>query len=287
LELPLFPGVNNNGTGSSSSAFVRSLAPLPSANAIVSLTQSGFSAFPANFDAATAQPVISNAMNTANQAGGLTAGSLISLQGSNLSAVSASSTTSPAPTTLGQACVTLNGNVIPLFMVSPSQINGQLPLNAGASGNLIVYTTGGVSAPFPLSVQPTAPSVIQVPSAPDSSVMIPAIYRVSDNLLVTLSNPVHKGDKLVIYVSGLGPTNPLVDAGMPSPSNPPAVAIIPPVVTLNGVTMPVTFAGLTPGQIGVYQINVDVPRGVTQGLSIPLMVAQGTASSTVYVRVVE
>jgi len=48
-----------------------------------------------------------------------------------------------------------------------------------------------------------------------------------------------------------------------------------------------TFAGLTPGQIGIYQINVNVPQGVTQGLSVPLTVSQGTNSSTVYVRVVQ
>jgi uncharacterized protein (TIGR03437 family) len=65
------------------------------------------------------------------------------------------------------------------------------------------------------------------------------------------------------------------------------VVVLQPVVTLNGVTLPVTFAGLIPGQIGVYQVNVNVPQGVTQGLSLPLTVAQGTAESTVSVRVVQ
>jgi uncharacterized protein (TIGR03437 family) len=97
---------------------------------------------------------------------------------------------------------------------------------------------------------------------------------------------VHKGDHLIIYASGLGPTNPPVDAGTVSP-NPPAVVLFKPEVTLGGVSCPVTFAGLTPGQIGVYQINVNVPQGVTQGLMIPLTVTQGTNSSTVYVRVVQ
>ena len=117
--------------------------------------------------------------------------------------------------------------------------------------------------------------------------MVPAVYRDSDNLLVTLTNPIHKGDQLTIYVSGLGPTSPAVSAGQPSPSNPLAVALLTPTVTLNGVNLTVTFAGLAPGQIGVYQINVNVPQGITQGLSIPLTVAQGDASSTVNVRVVQ
>ncbi len=162
-----------------------------------------------------------------------------------------------------------------------------MPLGAN-SGSVVVYSPGGVSAPFSLNVQPNAPSVIQIPSQPGSSTLIPAaIYRGSDNLLVTLTNPIHKGDQLIIYVSGLGLTSPAVDAGSPSPSNPPAVALLQPTVTLNGVSLPVTFAGLTPGQIGVYQVNVNVPQGVSQGLSLPLTVAQGTAESTVSVRVVQ
>ncbi len=294
MELPLFPTAVSGGGSSSAgttepgvSAFIRTLVPLSNGNALISLTQSGFTVLTSNFEAATAQPQITNAVNTANQAGGLTGGSLVTVDGSNLSQANSSSSASPAPTTLGNSCVTLNGVLIPLFMVSPSQINGQLPLSVGSSGQLIVYTTNGVSSPFALNVQTNAPSVITVPSSVGSSIMIPAVYRDSDNLLVTLTNPVHKGDLLTIYVSGLGVTTPAVSAGQPSPSNPPAVAILTPTVTLDGVNLPVSFAGLTPGQIGIYQINVSVPQGVTQGLSIPLTVAQGNASSTVSVRVVQ
>jgi uncharacterized protein (TIGR03437 family) len=291
MELPLFPTATGagsaSGTTSAVSAFIRTLAPLSSGNAIVSLTQSGFTMLPANFDAATAKPQITSAVNTANQGGGLTGGSLVTVVGSNLSPVNASSSATPAPTVLANSCVTVNGLVIPLFLVSGSQINGQLPLSVNGSGQLIVYSQGGVSNPFTLTVQPTAPSVIQIPSEPGSSTLVPAIYRTEDNLLVTLTNPVHKGDQLVIYVSGLGPTSPSVSAGSPSPANPPAVALFTPAVTLAGVTLPVTFAGLTPGQIGIYQINVNVPQGITQGLNIPLTVTQGAASSTVGVRVVQ
>jgi uncharacterized protein (TIGR03437 family) len=294
MDLPLFPSATTT-TGSSSagttepaaSAFIRTLAPLSNGNAIVSLTQSGFTVLNTNFDTATAQPQITSAVNTANPNGALTGGSLVSVDGTNLSQTSASSTATPAPTTLGNSCVTVNGTIIPLFMVSPTQINGQLPLGVSSSGQLIVYTTNGVSNPFTLNVQPNAPSVITIPSAPGSSIMIPAVYRAADNLPVTLTNPVHKGDRLIIYASGLGATTPAVSAGQPSPANPPAIVILTPTVTLDGVNLAVTFAGLAPGQIGVYEIDVSVPQGVTQGFAVPLTVAQGDASSTVNVRVVQ
>ena len=68
-----------------------------------------------------------------------------------------------------QAGVTVNGGVIPLFLVSPTRINSQLPLSTPASSQLIVYTPGGVSDPFNFKTQATAPAVVQIPSAPKST----------------------------------------------------------------------------------------------------------------------
>ena len=273
------------------SPFTRSVAPLSNGNAIIVLTQSGFTVLPSNFDATSstttsARPQISNVVSTADRSQPLTAGGLISVLGTNFSDTTVSSNASPLPTVLGGSCVTVNGSVIPLFMVSPSQINAQLPLTTGTTGQLIVYGPGGASNPFNLSVAPSAPSVLQVPGAVGSTILVPAVFREQSSLPVNLVDPIHKGDHLIIYASGLGPTDPPVDAGSVSPT-PAAVVLLKPVVTLGGVTCPVTFAGLTPGQIGVYQINVNVPQGVTQGLSVPLTVCQGTSCSTVYVRVVQ
>jgi uncharacterized protein (TIGR03437 family) len=269
------------------SPFTRSVASLSNGNAIILLTQSGFTVMSSNFDATTVTPQITAVVSTADRSQALTAGGLISVLGSNLSNTTVSSNSSPLPTILGDSCVTVNGSVIPLFMVSPPQINAQLPLTMGASGQLIVYTPGGVSNPFNLgSVQPTAPSVLQVPSGPGSTILVPAVFREASSLPVNLVDPIHKGDHLIIYASGLGLTSPPVDAGSVSPS-PAPVVLLKPVVTLGGVTCPVTFAGLTPGQIGVYQIDVNVPQGVTQGLNVPLTVCQGTSCGTVNVRVVQ
>src|SRR5262249_22664281 len=160
----------------------------------------------------------------------LTAGGLISVRGSNLSQTTVSSSASPAPTVLGDSCATVNGAVIPLFLVSQGQINGQLPLSS-SGGQLIVYTPGGVSDPFRLPPRPTAPAVFQIPSAPGATDRIPAVYRAETGLPVTLTNPVHKDDELIIYATGLGPTSPPVEAGTTAPSNPPANVLLKPVVT--------------------------------------------------------
>jgi uncharacterized protein (TIGR03437 family) len=62
---------------------------------------------------------------------------------------------------------------------------------------------------------------------------------------------------------------------------------IPPRVTLGGVEVQVLFAGLAPGQIGVYQVNVKVYDNVPVGFSLPLQISQGGNSTSVSVRVVE
>ena len=58
-------------------------------------------------------------------------------------------------------------------------------------------------------------------------------------------------------------------------------------MTLGGVTCPDTQAILEGGQIGVYQNDVNIPQGITEGTNIPLTISQGGSSSTVSVRVVQ
>jgi uncharacterized protein (TIGR03437 family) len=269
------------------SPFTRTLAPLANRNAIVLLTQSGFTVLPWDYDATTTRPQISRVVNTADPNQSLTGGGLVSIYGTNLSRTTVSTTQSPLPTVLGGTCVTVNDLVIPLFLVSPTQVNGQL-LAVSSGGQLVVHTPDGSSDPFTINVQGNAPSVVQVPSGPGSADTVAAVYRAANNLPVTLTNPIHKGDHLIIYASGLGPTSPSVDAGQPAPANPLAEVINKPTVTLDGATCPVTAAFLAPGQIGIYRVEVNVPQGVQQGLTIPLSISQGGGTvSTVYVRVVQ
>ena len=74
--------------------------------------------------------------------------------------------------------------------------------------------------------------------------------------------------------------------GLPGPSDPFATPVIPPVVTLGGTPLNVTFAGLVAGEVGVYQINATVPFKAPTGLSVPLVVSQGGSATSLNVRVV-
>jgi uncharacterized protein (TIGR03437 family) len=192
----------------------------------------------------------------------------------------------PLPTALGDSCLSINGAPLPLLFVSSQQINAQLPFNVAGSATLTIHTPGGISNNYLFTVQTAAPSVFLSGTAgPETG--LATVVRADNNQLITPTNPIHPGDTLVIYLTGMGATLPAVTAGLPAPSNPLASAAIAPTVTLGGQNLNVLYAGLVPGEVGVYQINATVPSlGVPQGLSIPLTISQGSSSTTLNERVV-
>ena len=113
----------------------------------------------------------------------------------------------------------------------------------------------------------------------------------ADGRLVAVNNPAQPGEEIVIWAFGLGQTNPTPKTGQASPT--PAATLssvlyfqfdfrpnatpsrpyINPLI-LTPIPAPV-FAGLTPGQVGLYQINVRIPS------SIPVVGSCGTTCSHV------
>jgi uncharacterized protein (TIGR03437 family) len=50
-------------------------------------------------------------------------------------------------------------------------------------------------------------------------------------------------------------------------------------VTIGGQPAVVQFAGLTPGYASLYQVNVQIPAGVSPGTSVPLVIFQDSVPS--------
>jgi uncharacterized protein (TIGR03437 family) len=266
--------------------FIRTLAPLYSRQAIVSLTTSGITVLPWNYDASVAPPRIERIVNAADFSQSLAPGTLISLLGTNLSPVNQASATTPLPTALGESCLTVNGVPVPMLFASSQQINAQLPYQVDGNVTMILRTPGGVSDNFNLTILPAAPSIFRSASNGVDN-QLPTVIRARNNDVVTVSNPIHFDDVVILYLNGMGNTTPAVEAGFPAGSSPTPAPVIAPTVSLGGVGLSVEFAGLAPGQVGVYQVNVRVPRNVPTGFDIPLTVRQGGQATSVSVRVVE
>jgi len=272
--------VSNNGSGSNSidqlNSFIRTVAPLPSANEIIVLSTSGFTILSQNYAASFVPPVITSIVNAANGTAPVAPGGLITVWGTNMSPVSLVASQVPLPTALGQSCLSVNGTPVPLLFVSSTQVNAQLPDNVLGPSTVSIHTPGGVSNSTHFTVQPAAPAVFMSGSAGPTTGLA-TVVRAANNQLVTPTNPIRPGDTLVIYLTGMGLTTPGVIAGVPAPVSPLALASDVPTVTLGGSHLDIQYAGLAPGEIGVYQINAVVPGSVTQGLSEPLVINQGSA----------
>ena len=277
VEAPLLP------TGIMS--FMRTLAPIYDQSAVMALTVSGFTVLPWNYDAAVAPPVIKAVVNAADGTLPVAPGGLISVYGQQMSPVNMATSQVPLPTALSQSCLTVNGVAVPLLFVSSQQINGQLPVNVDGNATMTLRTPGGISDNFNFSILPAAPSIFRTGTAgPETG--LATVTRADNGQLITPTNPIHPNDTIVIWATGLGRTSPPIDSGMPAPSDPLPYAVIVPTVTLGGTPLNVTYAGLVPGSVGLYQINATVPLKIVNGLDIPLSVNQGGSSTTLSVRVV-
>lgn len=194
--------------------------------------------------------------------GPLAPGSLISIFGEGLAGRTAQAASLPLPTELGGVSVRINDVLAPLLFVSPGQLNLQVPwmLNPGPA-SVVVTVDGAARAPISATVGTISPGVFVVVHA--------------NGTLVTPDNPAVPGEVLVAYSNGLGPVTGSVVSGQASPLEPLARTTQAPAVTIGGSPAVVEFSGLTPGLVGLYQINLRLPADFSRGLVTPLLVSTG------------
>jgi len=181
-------------------------------------------------------------------------------------------------TTLSGVSVSVGGIAAPLYYASNGQINAQLPneLEPGQQYELLAEVNGLYSNPVTINIVAAQPGLA---SLPDGTV----IAQDANYNLITAGNPAHAGDVIILYATGMGPTNPPVATGAVAPSSTLAQVVIAPLVSIGGKNAQVQFAGLSPGSVGLYQIDVVIPTGAGTG-DVPLVVTQGgVASNTVNV----
>lgn len=207
----------------------------------------------------------------------LVAGSIFSLFGSNLAAGTMTAGSLPLPRTLLDLQVKIGGLDAPLFFVSPGQVNAQVPweLAGRTSASVAVSVRGSVSAAETITLAQQQPGIFSTAaSGAGQGAILDAGFRLAD-----ASNPVRPGDIIQIFATGLGPVSPAVASGAPASANPISHATVPPQCRIGGLSAVVEFAGLAPGFVGLYQVNVRVPTGVAPGSAVPVVLTTGGATS--------
>lgn len=251
---------------------------------VISTSSAGIVELPAAFDSGLGNPRIEAITSGADFSPNVATGGLISIFGDRFAAQGAQASGTPLPYLLNEACVSVNGQVLPLLYVGPNQINAQMQYGIGGNTAVQVHTADGISDIFVKQVSATAPAIFGVVGP--NNTRYPAIFR-EDNSLATLSNPIRTNESFVIYLTGLGDVNPFAVAGNPASSDLLQETVVTPSVTIAGAPADVTYSGLTPGYAGLYQINATAAGYTPAGTQQPLVITIGGASTTVNVRVVQ
>jgi len=215
-------------------------------------------------------------------------GSFIEIYGNSLSAVTRGWTDTDfrfgrAPTSLEGVSVTIGG--IPGYVnyVSENQINAQVPTGVFPGNANVIVSLRGQTVTTTFRIRERAPGLLA-----------PAAFKTGDKQFVacirpdgTLINngsiaglaaaPARPGETLIFFGTGFGPVTP------------PSISIAGQVVSgttaltskaefkFGDAVADITFAGLAPALVGVYQFNVVLPATVADG-DVPLAVTlDGTA----------
>lgn len=159
------------------------------------------------------------------------------------------------PRRLGGVWVIFGGQQIPLYYVSPTQINAQIPfeLAPGAGPLPLVVSREGLAAPVAeVKLVRAAPGLFPV--------ALHADYRVVGRGEVDGSVPLARGGVAMLFGAGFGPLAPSPRTGELPPDAAPIV--LPIDVWLGGERLhpaAVLYAGQAPGFAGLYQVNVRLP----------------------------
>ena len=204
-------------------------------------------------------------------------GSYISIYGTAL-AQGLTVAAAPFPTQLGGTQVLLAGQAIPLYFTSDGQINALVPYGTvtNASFQLVVTRGGAYSTPASVTFADGGPAVFLTAQGAG---IVQVAKPDGTAFLVDAAHPATAGDALIIYCAGLGAVTPSVPAGSPAPLTSLVTTVNPVTVTIGGIPATMLFAGLAPGYVGLYQINVVVPPGVTPSSTVPLVITTAGQSS--------
>jgi|GEM_PF-1206800 len=186
-------------------------------------------------------------------------GGFLSIYGSQLAQQATVNTAPVLPEILGGTQVLLDGKPLALYYVSPNQINAQMP-NDQPPGTVEIQA---IRADERSNIQ----TVSVVDAQPDLLTYggMRAVAINENGMVNGPANTAAPGESLVVYLSGIGVTNPPVRSGSLSPADPLARATGSSSASIGGEPASISYLGLTPGFSGLAQANILVPDRAQSG----------------------
>ena len=213
-----------------------------------------------------AVPAIAAAGNGASYQQVYAPGMVMTVYGLDLAPSTQAAGAVPLLNFMGGFSASVNGFSAPLYYVSPTQVNVQIPYETAPGLARLTVVNGQQSATYSFQVAAAAPG----------------IFTGSDGSAVPYAGG-KRGDTLVLYITGEGLVTPRLATGAsPSPSTPLSSLpkpVLPVSLTIGGVPATIQFAGIPPYLVGVTQINFTVPPNAPLGTQSVVVTVGGASSS--------
>jgi minor extracellular serine protease Vpr len=217
---------------------------------------------------------------------GVAPGSYISIFGRGLSPARSSAKTPWLPYSLAGVSVSFD---VPgrfslpgrFHFVSDSQINVQVPWELqGQTTALMKVSIGNFSsALYTVPLNDFSPGLFEYTEASSGRSLAAALDQ-NFGLLGT-GNPARRSQTIQLFVNGLGPVDRQQVSGEPTPTDTLVRTTARPEVTIGGRPAEVTFSGLAPGFVSLYQVNVVVPGDAPGGVQPVVIRTNGIDSKAV------
>jgi uncharacterized protein (TIGR03437 family) len=181
-----------------------------------------------------------------------------------------------APTGLSGTSVSIDGLPAYVSFISPGQVNVQVPSGVALGTQLVTVTTAsGTSEPVTVNVNDAQPGMLATPLFNVGGVQYVAAILTDFSTFIAptgsisgiTSRPAIPGETIVIYGVGFGSVTPTIPAGQTvTQSN---NLVLPLQISFGRTPAAVTYSGLAPDAVGLYQFNVVVPS-IPASNAVPL-----------------
>jgi uncharacterized protein (TIGR03437 family) len=179
------------------------------------------------------------------------------------------------PAIISSVSVFVDSIAAPVYYTSTTQINFQVPWSAENNAKIQVTNGTWSVSTSDVTIAPAAPGIFEMNSAHQGAILD------TSYVLVSSSNPVLPGKTILIYSTGLGPVSPPQTDGTPAPTDTLVSTTLTPQVTLGGEAALVSWSGLAPGFVGLYQVNAVVPSDLPSGVAQVSISMSGITSNAV------
>jgi uncharacterized protein (TIGR03437 family) len=221
-------------------------------------------------------PVITTVSDNLIDGGPLEPGGWFYVKGTNLADVqriwggSDFSDPNTLPTNLNGVEVWVNGAPVPVYFISPGQVNAQAPANISGSVSVQVFRLGLGSNILTAPVTQVQPSIYnyQVGGKSYAAALFTDYSLMGDPAVTPGTRKAKPGDVIQLYCAGLGPAQSGSAIGSPVPVT--GVGI-----TVGNTAATVSFAGLVAA--GQFQVNFTVPQMADGEYQISVSVAGKTS----------